>query len=231
MENSNSKEPVDQNKETVCDPGCDCNKPVSGNKTKIVVGLVVAIIAVGIFAYKITKPVSAVVTESTNDYASVANETDIKTTPLFAEKQNVPAVEVNQVSKKIYVGEYLDSINSLNKVAMNQDAVFILIPAKGKEPVKQETQTAMQGVQKTLKTSGINAGLYTLRTSAPDYQGIIKQIPAPAILVVCKGKGMSAVPGDATEEKLVQAFVAVSQATGGCGPSSAGCGPSTPDCK
>ena len=28
-----------------CGPGCDCNKPAAGNKTKIVVGLVVALIA------------------------------------------------------------------------------------------------------------------------------------------------------------------------------------------
>ena len=150
------------------------------------------------------------------------------------EKQNIPvapapAVAVKQASNKQYVGEYLDSFSALNTVAIKQDAVFILIQLKDNEPVKNEVITAMEGVQRTLKTKNINTGLYTLRTSAPEYKAISQQAKPPAIVIACKGRGMLAVPGDANEEKLVQAFVAASQAGGGCRPS--GCGPSSSGCK
>jgi hypothetical protein len=90
-----------------------------------------------------------------------------------------------------------------------------------------KTNTAVLAAQRTLKSSKITLGLYTLPTRSPDYPAISAQVQAPAILVACKGKGMAAVSGDVTEAKLLQAFVATSRA-GGCGPS--GCGPSGGAC-
>ena len=85
----------------------------------------------------------------------------------------------------------------------------------------------MPAAQRALKSNKITLGLYTLPNSSPDYSGISAQVQVPAILVACKGKGMAAVSGDVTEQKLLQAFVASSSA-GGCGPS--GCGPSSGGC-
>ena len=217
-----------QNSESVCGPGCDCHAPSSGNRTKVIAGLIIALFAVSVFAYKLikNKPVS----ESVGTYAAEADKNNSATLTPVVEKTNDPAVTSNQTTKKMYIGKYLDSMNSLNTVAIDQDAVFILIPGKEDRAVKKETETAMLGAQSTLKTNKINAGLYTLRTSAPDYAGISAQITPPAIIVACKGRGMNAVPGtDISETKLVQAFVAVSQA-GGCG-SGSSCGPSSSGCK
>ena len=202
------EEPGKQNSESVCGPDCNCSEPASGNKTKIAVGLVILLFAVSIFAFKLTnnKPVP----ESAGTYAAATDKSNPDTMSPAVEKTGTSG----QTSKKTYVGEYLDSMNSLNTVAVNQDAVFILVPGKEKGPVKKETETAMLGAQRALKTNNIKAGLYTLRTSAPDYAGISAQITPPAIIVACKGRGMNAVPGDVTETKLVQAFVAVSQAGG-----------------
>lgn len=205
-----------------CGPGCNCSKPSSGNKIKIAAGLIIALIAIGIFAFKLIK--IKVVPDSGSAYTAATDENNTNTTPPSAEEPNAPSAAPNQVSKKVMVGEYLESLNSLNTVAVNQDAVFILIPVKDKGTVKQETETAMAGAQRTLKSKGVNVGLYTLRTSAEDYQKISSQISIPAILVACKGRGMNAVPGrDVTETKLLQAFVAVSQAGGCCGASGSGC--------
>jgi hypothetical protein len=130
------------------------------------------------------------------------------------------------------IGDYLDSFTSLNKVAVSQDAVFIFIPAKADQTVKKEISDAVMTAQKTLKTKGINIGLYTLKTTSPDYAGIAGQLQVPGILVASKGRGMGAVSGEITEAKLLQAYVASSRATagGGCGPASGGCGPTAAGC-
>ena len=220
-----------QDSEAVCGPECNCSKPPANNKMKITVGLVIVLVAIGIFAYKLTKstPISKTAV-SPNTYAAATDETTTKIASPPAEQPNVPIVQSNQTPKKMYyVGEYLESINSLNTVAVDQDAVFILVPAKEKESVKKETETAMLGTQRTLKTSNVKVGLYTLRTSASDYASISSQIKPPAILVACKGRGMNAVQvEDITETKLLQAFLAVSQA-GGCGTGST-CGPGNSGC-
>jgi len=234
-----------QNKETNCGPGCDCHAPASNNKTKITIGLVIALAVICIFAYKMLKAQPSQVNTTTSTVITNQNNTNTASpsieqpkTPKVMTKQvpkikqqKVTNVVTKQNSSKTVVGEYLESFQSLNRVAMNQDAVFILVPSKEKELVKQETETALQGVQRTLKTNGVNVGLYTLQTSAPEYQKIIQQISPPAIIVACKGRGMNVVPGgvDVTESNLLQAYVAGSRASAGCGPASS-CGPSSGGC-
>jgi hypothetical protein len=228
MENNNLKESVGQNEETVCGPGCDCSKPPANNKMRITVGLIIVLIAAGIFAYKIIKPKPS--QEPPETYAGIADGNNTNITPPAAEQPNIPSVKEPKTQKKTYIGEYLDAFSSLNTVAADQDAVFILIPANEKETVSRETETAIQGTQRALKTNGVNTGVYTLRTSAPEYQSIKQQVSPPAILIACKGRGMNAVPVDGiTETKLLQTYVGVSQA-GGCGAGST-CGPSNQGCK
>ncbi|MCX6640505.1 MAG: hypothetical protein NTW14_08505 [bacterium] len=130
------------------------------------------------------------------------------------------------VAKQI-IGEYLESLNALNQVAMNEDAVFVFIPAKSDEPASKNTNDAVLAAQQTLMRNNVTLGLFTLPTSAPDYAAVSAQVQSPAVLVAVKGKGMSVVSGDVTETKLLQAFTASSSA-GGCGPS--GCGPSSAAC-
>ncbi len=138
-----------------------------------------------------------------------------------------PAAKATEDKKML--GDFLDSFSSLNKMAVNQDVVFILIPDKDDTTVKKETSDAVTAAEKTLKTKSVTIGLYTLKTDSTDYPVISKQVEAPGILVAVKGKGMVGVSGEITEEKIIQAFVASSSA-GGCGPSSGGCGPATPGC-
>lgn len=168
------------------------------------------------------------------DTGTAAPEKNISKTEVVSATPPVetqkPVAKTDEENKPI--GDYLDSMSSLNKVAVSQDAVFIFIPAKADQAVKKEISDAVMTAQKTLKAKGVNVGLYTLKTASPEYAGIAKQVELPGIIVATKGRGMGAVSGEITEAKLLQAYVASSRAAagGGCGPASGGCGPTSAGC-
>jgi hypothetical protein len=227
-----------------CGPGCDCGKPSGNKKIKVAVCLIVLLAVGGVFAYKVTgtkqsapantetafaAPVANGVSQQKPDTAAIGKQETVAI--VVEDKEAVqpideqkPAVEDN---KK--VGEYLDSLATLNKVALNQDAVFIFVPAKGLNFASKETIDAIASAQKKIESTGAKLGLYTLQSSSPEYANIASQLPPPSMLVMSKGRGMGGVAGGITEDKILQAYVASSRAGGcgpsGCGPSSAGCGP------
>jgi len=216
------------NETPACGPGCSCGTPSRGRKVRIVVSVIVLLAVASIFVYK-----AAVAKDD------ASNNTAAKGGTAFAFAQPAPSAmpgaesqpprtatpDVAKAGQK--VGEYLESLNALNKVAINQDAVLVFIPAPKSDLADAKTNAAVFAVQRILKSNKITLGLYTLQASSPDYSGISAQVQAPAILIACKGKGMAAISGDVTEAKLLQAFMASSRA-GGCGPS--GCGPSGGAC-
>jgi len=212
------------NEAPVCGPRCACGTPSGGRKMKIAVSLIVLLAVAGIFIYKAVAAKDSVSdnTAATGGEAFAFAQPAPSATP-GAETQPSGTATPDAAKAGQKVGEYLESLSALNKVAINQDAVFVFIPAPKSDLADAKTNTALLAAQRTLKSSKITLGLYTLPTSSPDYSGISKQVQAPAVLVACKGKGMAAVSGDVTEQKLLQAFVASSSA-GGCG--AGGCGPS-----
>ena len=211
----------------VCGPGCACGTPSGGKKVKIAVSLIVVLAVASIFIYKAMAAKSSDSNNAAKGDAAFAFAGPASNAMPGAESQPSATATPEAATAGQKVGEYLDSLSALNKVAVNQDAVFVFIPAPKNDLADDKTNTAVIAAQRTLKSKNITLGLYTLRASSPDYSGISAQVQAPAILVACKGKGMAAVSGDVTEQKLLQAFVASSSA-GGCGPS--GCAPSTPGC-
>ena len=216
----------------LCGPGCDCNAAPAGKRIKMAISLIVLLAVVGVFLYKASST-----RQTASDDGTIGSVSAFAVAPAVPEAvpgtaaqptaQSGPDAQSSQATSKI--GEYLPALSDLNKVALNQDAVFIFIPGAKNEPVQDRTNAAVLAAQKALKSSSIALGLYTLRTSSPDYTAVSRQVQAPAILVASKGRGMAAVSGEVTETKLLQAFVASSSAGGcapsGCGPS--GCGPSS----
>jgi uncharacterized protein YpmB len=203
-----------------CGPGCNCGKPSGNKKAKIVICLIVLLAICGIFVYKAN---SAKQTTQDNTKAAFAAPILNKATG------QEPAVKAVEGTKQ--VGEFIDSLASLNKVAINQNAVFIFIPANDNKIVKKETLDAIASAEQKIKSSGVNIGLYTLQFSlSTEYASIASQITLPGMLVMSKGRGMGTVSGEITEEKLLQAYVASSRAGGCCasGGGSAGCSPSAP---
>jgi len=199
-----------------CAPGCNCGKPSGNKKLKVVVCLIVLLAICGIFVYK---------TKSAKQSSPTKTETAF-TAPI-ANQANGQEPTVKSVEDKKMVGEFIDSLASLNKVAVNQDAVFVFVPVYGNNIVSKETTEAIASAEQKLKSSGLIIGLYTLRFSSPsnEYANLAAQLTLPGMLVMSKGRGMGAVSGEITETKLLQAYVASSR-TGGCCPSgsgSAGC--------
>lgn len=199
-----------------CGPGCDCGKPSGNKKAKAVICLIVLLAICGIFVYK---------AKSAKQSAPAITETAFAAPLLNQATGQEPAVK--SVEDRKNIGEFIDSLASLNTVAVNQDAVFVFVPAKENEIVNKETINAIASAEQRLKSSGVSIGLYTLRSSpTKEYSSIAAQLSLPGILVMSKGKGMGAVSGEITETKLLQAYVASSRA-GGCCPS----GGSAPGCK
>lgn len=238
--------------EPACGSGCCCNSSPSSSskKLKTLLFVIVLLAVAGIFIYKNN-------TQKNNSNNQVAQNSPAfavasakpaaksDTTPVMAAAASLPSANVETIavatvaesqtiakksdesSRKI--GIYLDSLSSLNKVALSQDAVLIFIPAPKNEVADEAISKAINAVQQTLKAKNINLGLYTLPTSSADYSAIAAQVQAPAILIASKGKGMASVSGEVTETKLLQAYIA-SARSGGCGSSSGGCGPSSGSC-
>lgn len=199
-----------------CAPGCNCGKPSGNKKLKAVICLIVLLVICGIFVYK---------AKTAKQTAPVNTETAF-TAPI-ANQANGQEPAIKSVEDKKMVGEFLDSLASLNKVVVNRDAVFVFVPVYGNDMVSKETIEAIASAEQKLKSSGIRVGLYTLWFSSPsnEYANLAAQLTLPSMLVMSKGRGAGAVSGEITEEKLLQAYVASSRA-GGCCPSgsgSAGC--------
>jgi hypothetical protein len=195
-------------KSEVCGPGCGCGKPSGNKKAKAVVCLIVLLAICGIFVYK---------AKSAKQNTQAVTETSFAAPLVNQATGQEPAVK--SVEDKKIAGEFIDSLASLNKVAINQDAVFVFIPANENETISKETIDAIASAEQKLKSSGLRIGLYTLRFSpSKEYASIAKQLTLPGMLVMSKGRGMGAVSGEITETKLLQAYVASSRA-GGCCPS------------
>lgn len=211
-----------ENEAAVCGPGCSCGSPSGGKRMKTVASLIVLLAVASIFVYKASTAKDAASNNIAAEGRSAFALAQAAPTTIV---ENATAPESPQAGQKF--GDYLESLSALNTVAINQDAVFVFIPAPANELADDKTNAAVLAVQQTLKTNKITLGLYTLQTSSSDYPTISKQVQPPAILIASKGKGMAAVSGEMTEQKLLQAFVS-SASAGGCGPS--GCGPSSAGC-
>jgi len=235
-----------------CGPRCNCAPTSTRKPSKVIAGLIILLAAGSILAYKalnnnqdaskntdtksastfdLTPPAPTRVPGMRTGSSESSSPEKARQSAMRGNRPNRikrPPSESSTGGKKM--GDNLESLNALNEVAMDHDAVFIYIPGRGTELASSKTNAAVSAAQKTLKSNKISLGLFTLPTSSPDYTSLAAQVKAPAVLIASKGKGMAAVSGEVTELKLLQAFVSCSSA-GGCGPSSGGCGPSTPGCK
>jgi len=224
IETASASESVTTETPAGCGPGCCCNGGTSsaGKKIRTIVCLIILLAVVGVFIYK------ANTRQTVSGSSETKNSQTFAVVPAESKAQAaavIPAVK-NTVEAGKKIGAYLDSLSDLDKVALNQDAVFIFIPAAKVETVDASANNAVSAAQKALADKKINLGLYTLPSTSTDYAMIASKVQAPAILVSVKGKGMAAVSGEITETKLLQAFMASARSGGGCGPSSGGCGPS-----
>lgn len=182
-----------------CGPGCACTAQAENRRVKALVGTAVLCAAVGILGYRVFAARQAAATAGPADFGA--------------------AVAFGEMA-----GRPLDAVSDLNRFAMDMDAVFVIVPDRKGQAIAKPSQEAVLSAHRLLTGKGLKVGLFTLKASSADYRGIASQVPVPAILVIAKGRGMSVVTGEATQDKVLQAFVSSSRASS-CAPGTPGCAP------
>ncbi|MHC4156819.1 MAG: hypothetical protein ACYST6_18150 [Planctomycetota bacterium] len=132
-------------------------------------------------------------------------------------------------------GPELDSLASLDEVATEVDAVFILIAGRNQQDAQTLTGE-IEAATKSIRSRGNRISAFRLKKDATDYENMAEQFSVPTVMVMVKGLGYSAVSDQITEANLIEAFVTASQAPAGCCPpgtdpsvcDAMGCGPSDP---
>ena len=204
---------------SACGPECGCHATGASGRIRRVLGVIVLIAAVAVVARAMTKNNKVSTQPSVPAFASPVGEQAV--TP--GNGSSTPPAAKTKESEAV-AGKTIGAISELNTIAADSDAVFVFLP--GKNEVRSSLPAAqIKGAMRTIATQGQKVSLFTLKTDSADYKQIATQVSVPGIIVMVKGRGMSAVSGDITETKLVQGFVAASSAAS-CGTAGGGCGPS-----
>lgn len=205
-----------------CGPGCCCGDSGAGSRTKWVVCGIVALAAAAVVVARVAR-VSAADAPTAQGFAAqaptAASTVQPALTPVSTDgvAKTVAAVEAKGL------GGPLTSLKDLNKAAANANAVFIVLPS-GDTNRMAAVQKEVLAAASTVSAKGTAMESFLLSKESQEYAVYVEQIGSPAVLVMCKGLGMVAVPDkQITQANLIKAFVGASRPSG-CGPS--GCGPS-----
>lgn len=208
---------TDETDATECGAGCDCHTPGLSKRGKGLVCLAVGLAAAVVLARGFMKEARVENDESQLSFPTALQP--VRPEPVTGDGKAADDTRKDTVST--VWGDPLDSLASLNKVASEKDAVFVLLPAGTDEDIRTIKQD-IESAAKKIVSRGTTMAAFTLDTNVPDYALVTNQAPAPCVLAIVKGRGMRVVAIDITEANLLQALVAASRPST-CGPSS--CGP------
>ena len=204
----------------VCGPEGGCHAEGGSGRVRWVIGAVVLAGAWVVAARSVVKAKAVSADKAVSGFASAqaTGQTYASAGDISSAKNDAPA------TMDTIAGREIGALSELNTVAADTNAVFIFLPDK-KEKAGNAPAAQIRSAVRTLETRGGKLGVFTLKPGARDYEQITAQVAVPAVLAMVKGRGMSAVSGEITETKLVQAFVGASNARG-CGPAAgSGCCP------
>lgn len=228
-------------------PGSTCCTPGSSRSTKAwktIILLLIIAAAGGVLARSVMRKGPCEISESQPAFvaADAVKATDALSTtkPATAEppgpKDNPNNTTAINLAKETEIpdkaapslwGPPLDSLASLNKLAADKDAVFILIADKDKSDLVKVIEAAV----KKVRSNGSRVSGFNLKQGTPDYTRYAQQLSGPGVLTMVKGRGSSTVSGDITEAKLLQAFVTASRPRSSCCPGGSGSGKCPPPAK
>lgn len=198
-------------------PGCDCDTPGLGTKAKVLVCLVVGLAAAAVLTRGAMKKAGAANDGNQRSFATALPVVPV--VPAAPERKAAEGADKGE-TRSVLWGDPLDSLASLNKVAPEKDAVFVLLGA-GEDRGIEEIRGQIEAAAKKIMSRGTTMAAFTLDRNAQDYAQITGQQPAPCVLAMVKGQGVSVVSEDITEANLLQALVAASRPSS-CGSSAAG---------
>jgi len=205
-----------------CGSGCDCNTPGLGTRRKVVVCLVVGLAAAVVVGRGFMKKAETENDGNQESFATVLPA--VLADPATSGSKAAEIAEKEEGSVTLW-GSPLESLASLNKVASEKDAVFVLVPA-GNDEELAAIEKQIEAAANKIVSQGRSMAAFTLDKNAKDYTQITSQMPTPCVFAMVKGGGMIVVSKDITEVNLLQAVVAASRPSS-CGPEDAGCGPSS----
>jgi hypothetical protein len=202
-----------------CDGGGCCPSSSDGGcKTWKIAVFVLIVIAAGVVLARSLISKSNSAADQTQQLFPTIQPDDKPATSAAATTETQ---EPNQPASSLW-GEPLDSLASLNKVAADTHAVFILLAADDQES-SQAAIKQIEAAAKTIRGGGTRISAFRLKQGTADYANLTKQLSVPCVLALVKGGGVSGVSADQiTETGLVQAFVAASRPSSGCCPPGSG---------
>ncbi|MHC4499020.1 MAG: hypothetical protein ACYS21_07915 [Planctomycetota bacterium] len=251
IENGDSEHPGTQETASAMQPCCSAASDSSccpsgadsggGKKWKTLVFILIVIAAGAVVARSFINKSNSNAGQSqqaftpiqTNAACDITSPLNTPTTPQTPGKSE-PAIEAPSVTKDTAKAEVpdkpaptllfkpLDFLASLNKVAADTDAVFILLGGEDQlnmEPITKEVEAAAKEIQ----ANGVRVSAFTLKKDSPNHAQLAKQFSIPSVVAMVKGRGASGVSGEITETSLIQAFVTASRSGSGCSPGA--CGP------
>ena len=196
-----------------CGPGCSCGTTGVGSRVKWVICGVVAAAAVVTVAAHVARTNAAAKQAKSQGYTTV-----------------IPVVAPVESAKPAAGGwgVPLKTMDDLNEVATNTEAVFVVVPSSDADRTAA-IQKEVAAAAATITARGTQMGTFLLSRDARDYAGLVQQTGAPAVLALYKSRGSAVVQDkEIAQESLLKAFVGASRPSG-CGPS--GCGPDASGCK
>ena len=203
-----------------CDGGSCCPSGSDGGcqSWKIVVFVLIVVAAGIVLARSLISKSNSAADQRQQLFATIPPDG----TPDTSAAVNITETQgPNQPASSLW-GEPLDSLASLNKVAADTEAVFILFAADDQEG-SQAAIKQIEAAAKTIRGGGKRISAFRLKQGTADYANLTKQLSVPCVLALVKGGGVSGVPaGQITETNLVQAFVAASRPSSGCCPPGSG---------
>jgi len=187
-----------------CGPECGCQRPSSGRRMKIVICGVVLLLAVGVIAARLSITGKAEAQQSQANYSSMLNQ--------LSEPKPGQAAQTSKAW-----GTALNSMADLNAAAADTDAVFVVLPTEDDAEMAR-IEHELSEATSAVSSRGVRIKAFLLSAASQDYPRLAKQIGAPAIITMYKGRGSTVVSGDKiSKDALLNAVVASSRpVSGGC---------------
>jgi len=226
-----------------CDGGscCPSGSGGSGKSWKMVIFILILLAAGAVVARSFLKQTESSTTQPKSSFATAQAQPDTPSSAEPVAKKETPAESKSDLSKPVILkdtkkqdvsgnaastlwGQDLNSLASLNKVAADSDAVFVLLAGEDQQS-SQPMIKQIEAAAKTIRSNGTRISAFRLKENAPRFGQLAKQFSVPSVLAMVRGRGMSGVSGEITEAKLIQAFVTASRPRRGCCSGGKSCGP------
>lgn len=203
-----------------CDPAagtlssCCSPRDVPLNKGKLILSLLIILAAIGVGVHSLVKGSSAQSGNTGPAKSFVDKITEMPITSAGSSYQGRPQTSPQEIS----VNLVLDSVQALDKLAADKDAVFLVLPG-GTQVSSVGIPDQVATVANNLWRAGKRIGVFTLRNSSPDHVRLAGHFMVksfPCVIVLGRQGPASAVSGDISEARLYNAFVLASTPASCC---------------